>query len=231
MQIHSHDGGATWSILDDGRIVLHDVMRHASIDFRRYIRLDDDGAVRTKGEPKTAQLLLEEYGGYIELAATYSGIPAAWIGAMITIEANRIPGLLAYDPISLRDEDGQNFRNYRSRKHRVSAGLMQTLLSTAEFVQLDSVVFEMMAFDWTGARDELDLCDLCIPRTSIALGAAYMLRQVDEYGRDPVLLVGAYNAGGVYVTSKNPWRIRTYGYDRIPKFAAYHNDILEVLHG
>lgn len=225
---HQHDNGAAWWMLEDGRIVLDDVMRHASIDFRKYIRLDDDGAVRTKGNPRTVRILLEEYGEHIRDAARLTGLPASWIGAMITIEALRIPGLLAFDPISLRDEDGQGFAKYRTRKHRVSAGLMQTLLSTAELVQHDTVVREMVD-TWTGARGELDVCDLCIPRTSIALGAAYMLRQVEEHGRDPVLLVGAYNAGGVYSTSKNPWHIRTFGHDRIPKFAAYHNDLLEVL--
>lgn len=226
---HSHDNGASWSFLEDGRIVLDDVMRHASIAFRRYVRLDEDGAIRTKGEPKTARLLLEEYGEHIHDAARLTGLPGSWIGAMATIEANRIPGLLAFDPISLRDEDGQNFRSYRSRKRRVSAGLMQTLLSTAESVQHETVVREMWPHDFTGARGNLDLCDLCIPRLSIALGAAYMLEQINEFGRDPILLVGAYNAGAVYSTSRNPWRIRTFGHDRIPKFAAYHNDILEVL--
>lgn len=229
LEQRSHDSGATWRILDDGRIVLDDVLRLASGALRPLLTLDDDGAVRTKGDPRTARVLLEEYGEHIRDAAALTELPTAWIAAMVTIESKRIPGLLAFDPISLRDEDGSGFSKYRSRKNRVSAGLMQTLLSTAEDVQFDHVVLQMWSDAFNGPGGKLDLCDLCVPRLSIALGAAYMLRQVERFGRDPVLLVGAYNAGGVYSTSRNPWRIRTYGADRIPKFAAYHNDILSVM--
>jgi len=52
--------------------------------------------------------------------------------------------------------------------------------------------------------------------------------QADRYGLDPILIVAAYNAGGVYGDDSNPWNLRTYGLGRIPKFAAYVNDWLSL---
>lgn len=222
--------GAGWRILEDGRIVLEGGTAYASIALR--VTTDDDGAIRTRGEPATARTLLHEYGGHIERAAARFDLPASWVAAMVTIEAGRIPGTLSFDPISIADEDVRQsgletpLHRYRERPHRISAGLMQTLLSTA---RLEYHRRDLPFTDLYGPDGTLDLPDLCCPHRSLMLGAAYMRTQADRFGEDPVLLVGAYNAGGVYSTSDNPWRIRTYGYDRIPKFCAYHNDILEVL--
>lgn len=182
------------------------------------------------------QTLREEYGPAIEAASEVFRIPVAWIAGMIAIEAIRIPGTLSCDPISLRDEDyaagdvDRKLERYRDRPNRISAGLMQTLLSTARRMNRKHRLFgdDGCAGAAYGPSGTLDLVDLCVPERSILLGTAYMRHQVDEYEADPILIVGAYNAGGLYETSRNPWRIRTYGYDRVPEFAAYHNDWLAM---
>ena len=226
-----HKSGAGWRILDDGRIVLEHGVNDASIGFRQVLRLDADSAVRTRGEPVTARTLIDEYGPCIEAAAMVFGLPASWVAAMVTIEAVKIAGTPSFDPISIRDEDyaakkiSRELERYRDRPHRVSAGLMQTLLSTARLMQARHPIPGLLY----GAGGTLDLSDLCVPERSLYWGGAYMRYQADRFGADPVLLVGAYNAGGLYETTANPWRLRTYGRDRIAKFAAYHNDILEVL--
>lgn len=230
MKWHRHKGAAGWRILDDGRIVLEQGKQHVSLGARHLYYLDSDGAIRTRGAPATARTLLDEYGDRIEEAACAWQLPTSWVAAMVTIEAGRVPGTLSFDPISLADEDVRQgpqetpFHDYRARPHRVSAGLMQTLLSTAQ--QMLSTYGA--PFTPSGPRGALDLCDLTIPERSLWLGAAYMRHQADKFGDDPLLLVGSYNAGKLAETDKNPWNLRTFGRDRVAKFAAYHNDILAV---
>lgn len=228
--------GAGWRFLQDSRIVLEDGVGNASRELQRHLEIDDDGAIRTRGEPRTMTLLLEEYGSAIVAASMMCHIPTAWIAGMIAIEADRVPGTLSFDPISIRDEDhaagdvDRELHDYRARPHRVSAGLMQTLLSTARSMNDQHGWFgdDGPLGASYGPAGSLDLADLCVPERSILLGTAYMRHQVDRYDADPILIVGAYNAGGLYETSRNPWRIRTYGVDRIPKFVAYHNDWLAL---
>lgn len=223
-------GGAGWRVTPSGRIELENALANISPANRGAYRVDGEGALRTRGEPSTARVLLAEYGGAIKAAAQAHGVSWAVVAAMVTIEARRIPGTRSFDPVSLVDEDARAglievpFHRYRDRPRRVSAGLMQTLLSTARAMQ------DRYAPPWepVGAMGHLDLSDLCIPERSLWLGAAYIRHQMATYGSDPVLLVAAYNAGSLRETGKNPWHLRTYGRDRIPKFAAYHNDLLEV---
>lgn len=180
--------------------------------------------LRTKGKPLTMQTLQTEHGATIAAAAERFEIPEAWIAGMIAIEARRIPKTFHFDPISLRDEDDLRMVDYKTRPHRVSAGLMQTLLSTARSMAKKHDLQTTFA----GAETELDLGHLCVPDISITLGTAYMRHQADRYGLDPILIVAAYNAGGVYDDDSNPWNLRTYGLGRIPKFAAYVNDWLSL---
>ncbi|MBL8266840.1 peptidoglycan-binding protein [Steroidobacter sp.] len=98
---------------------------------------------------------------------------------------------------ALRKEPGCDLIDPERTPHRVSAGLMQTLLSTAR-----------------EARDQpqLRLNDLYVPKESIAAGAAYIWRQARTTRFDPPLVAAAYNAGGIYYnnSSTNPWRVRQY---------------------
>lgn len=220
-------GGATWNVSDTG-IWLESPEKFVGPELRRMLHQERvDGAlalIRTRGQPSTMQRLKQQYGELIDEAAQHFKLPAAWIAAMACIEAVRIPGSVELDRFSLRDEDGRKLADFDSRPNRVSAGLMQTLLSTARAMasRVD------LKPHFAGRPEQLDLGHLCVPRISLMLGAAYMRDRADAVGMDPIFLVGAYNAGGLYPSKDNPWNIRTYGRDRIPKFVAYHNDWLTL---
>ncbi len=62
------------------------------------------------------------------------------------------------------------FVDYKTRPHRVSAGLMKTLLSTARSM---AKKYDLQ-ITFAGAETELDLGHLCVPDISITLGTAYM---------------------------------------------------------
>lgn len=228
MITHQHKGGAKWAIMPNGGIALEDGLAHCSAGLRRMLTVAKNvkgfEVLRTTGTPTTMQTLKEQHGRAIREASREFDVPEHWIAGMIAIEAVRIKGTVEMDVFSLRDEDGRNFARYQERPRRVSAGLMQTLLSTARMM----AAFVDLCPLFAGDPEELDVGHLCVPAISIKLGTAYMAHQGNRYGADPVLLVGAYNAGGVYAGSKSPWNIRTYGQDRIPKFVAYANDWLAL---
>jgi len=100
-----------------------------------------------------------------------------------------------------------------------SVGLMQTLLSTANEVER-----------WLGLYGRaIDVDDLKSGEVSIMLGAGYLHLLSVKWGRDPVRLCVAYNAGGVYTSSRGAFRMRTYGEKRVESFAAWYNDAVAVL--
>lgn len=101
------------------------------------------------------------------------------------------------NPNALRKEPGCDLVDPERTPHRVSPGLMQTLLSTAREAR---------------SMPELRLNDLFNPKESIAAGAAYIWRQARTTRFDPPLVAAAYNAGGVYYNSgsANAWRLRQY---------------------
>ena len=130
---------------------------------------------------------------------------------------------MRFDPVSLRHEPG--FESDYETPHRVSAGLMQTLLSTAQ--QMAS------KHDMPVPSRARELYD---PRTSIMLGAAYCAHQREKYDDgvegfefDFVHLTGAYNAGGVYFNRDSPFRLRTYSPTRTERAIRWHNDACKVL--
>lgn len=213
----TNNGKNGWGLDASGRIILDT----KGVNLPTGI-VEKNGILTTKGDPKTMGTMRREYGELIGISSRFFDIPSAWIAGMITIEALRIKGTLSFDPISLRDEDGQDFAHWDKRPNRVSAGLMQTLVSTARQMAEKHNTHPV----WNGRPVSVDLGHLTIPEVSIFLGAAYMRDRADKYGMDPIKIVAAYNAGGVYADSGNPWNLRTYGLDRIPKFAAYTNDWL-----
>lgn len=101
------------------------------------------------------------------------------------------------NPRAKRLEPGCDTVDPERTPHRISIGLMQTLLSTAREAR---------------SMPSLRLDDLLIPKESIAAGAAYIWRQARITRFDPPLVAAAYNAGGVYYNSspQNAWRLRQY---------------------
>ena len=187
-----HSGGHGWRILPDGRI-----------------EIEDEGVVRTLGEPKSMRLMLDCYGIAIDEASCRFGVRKATIMAMIAIEAGRRDGLYF-------DEHAER---YESHIDQWSGGLMQTLERTANGVE--------DRFHLYGRR--VTRQDMKCSEMSIMLGVGYLAMLVESHTHDPVLLCAAYNAGGVYTTSKNRWNLRTYGDGRIDRFVAWYNDALAVM--
>ncbi len=92
---------------------------------------------------------------------------------------------------ALREEPG--YLDDQTTPHRVSPGLMQTLISTAREALADP---------------RLDRAALLRPEVSLAAGAAYIRRQAlggrQPTGFDPPLVAVGYNAGSLRV-ARNPW--------------------------
>lgn len=175
--------------------------------------VEGEGIVRTRGEPVTMRTLWDDYGSAIEDACGHLGVDTCLVASMMCIEAVRVRGTMHWDPRSLREEPG--YVSDRDTPHRVSPGLMQTLLSTAEDMRVKYGLYP----------EPQDREDLFVAARSIMLGTAYLAHQIERYGTDdPVLMCGAYNAGSIRSTTKNRWHIRTYGEGRIDKMLAYYND-------
>jgi len=193
MTFRRHKGGHGWRILEDGSI-----------------EVEGEGVPRTRGEPASMELLLDCHGIVIDATSCRFRIPKATIMAMIAKEAVRRDGLY-FEERSKRWEE-------RLGEH--SAGLMQTLVSTANAME--------RKFGLYGR--EIGIPDLFCPEVSIMLGVAYIRYQADRRGDvDPVLAQAAFNAGGVYETSKNRWNLRTHSPTRTDSFIAWHNDAIAVL--
>lgn len=182
------------------------------------IEVEGKGILRSPGEPVSMLRLWEDYGEYICAAGYELGAPVDVIAAMIPIEAVRIKGSLSFDPYSNRFEPG--YINDEQTPHRRSPGLMQTLISTA--AQMEKL------YGVTGGR-EVTTELLFDPYYSIMLGTAYLHHKAKRYGWDPPLLCGAYNAGGVYKSGENEFKIRTYGPQRMPSYIKWFNDFHAAL--
>ena len=174
---------------------------------------------RTRGEPKTMRLMLSDFGVQIyEAHEMFPQVSLPTICAVISLEAARIRPGLHLNPHSFRQE-----------KNDYSSGLMQTLSGTAK----------QMSKKYTLPVPYIDRESLTIPRVSILCGVAYLHDRAKRYrtldgmhkfgSTDGMLLQAAYNAGGLYKSQKNEWKIKTHGDDRTERFAQWHNDALAVL--
>ncbi|AGW13013.1 putative peptidoglycan-binding domain 1 protein [Megalodesulfovibrio gigas DSM 1382 = ATCC 19364] len=113
-----------------------------------------------------------------------------------------------------------------------SAGPMQTLASTARWV----ITAMKLPYDAHAiaphiqeqpatAPQALPLYD---PRVNIDIGTAEIKIRWDKTGSDPILVAAAYNAGGLYESDKNPWRLRSSG-DHLDRAAKWFGDACHFL--
>ena len=140
------------------------------------------------------------------------------------------------DVVSLRYERG--FIGVEDTPGLVSAGLMQTLVSTARAVALKYPDTAPRAR--SGAVRAPHVGDLLDPEQSLLWGAGYLAMLRDQYsgrikrltcdgepasGLDFLLATGAYNAGGIYhAATGNPFQIITYSDTRTIRGVEFHND-------
>lgn len=220
----SFRGGDRWRFLPDGRLVFEQGLKHVDDDAKAHFMLDRDGAIRTRGEPQTARQLRADYGDLITAAARRFRLSPALVASVCLCESGRIAGSFSRDPISIRFESG--YIDDETTPHRVSAGLMQTLLRTAR---------AMCDYTRWSPINPIDnkpriftRQDMYIPANSIFLGAAYLRYEADQNKTEDLLLLhGAYNSGNVYYKEALDLNITAYGGDhRFAKAAAYYNDWL-----
>ena len=189
----------------------------------------EEGFPRSKGDPISMYTLYKDYGYAIDAAAERFDLPNYLIMAMLGIEATRVRDDRShFDARSLRLEPG--YISDAKTPNKVSPGLMQTLISTAEWMNDKYDLYRT----YEGDREPLTREDLFIPSRSIMAGAAYLRHLTDRYEWEfpsLPLLCGAYNAGSIRYTDKNDYNILCYGPDRIDRAMAWYNDSLAVLGG
>ncbi|WP_158639122.1 transglycosylase SLT domain-containing protein [Elioraea rosea] len=186
-------GGQTWRLTSQGIVVG-----------------DETKARRSGGEPQTLTRIWRDFRAPIEKCAAAYGVPLELILATIATESGG-------NPNALREEPG--FTSDEATPHRVSPGLMQTLISTARGTLNDP---------------SIDRAKLLDPETSIRAGTAYIRQQARITNFDPPLVACAYNAGNCYPQegSDNPWRLRQYPIGtgkHADRFVAWFGDALEVV--
>jgi hypothetical protein len=152
------------------------------------LSIDGETTLGTAGEPETVRRVWREYGRSTEQWCTSAGVPVELVIATICTESGG------------RADAERLERGYSSdheSPHRVSLGLMQTLISTARD---------------TLEMPEIDRAWLLNPDNSIRAGTAYIAKQARVTGFDPPKVACAYNAGGLYPQTGpgNRWKMRQF---------------------
>jgi hypothetical protein len=167
-----HPDGVAWRLTADG--------------------IEVDGVLEEPGraEAALAARVLAERADAIAAASARFVVPAELVVATICTESSG-------DAAARRFEPGCDLRDPARTPHRVSAGLMQTLLSTAREALDDPAV---------------TLDALGNPTLSIRAGMAYIRRQAAATRFDPPLVACAYNAGSLRYQGSpgNRWRLVQY---------------------
>lgn len=216
---HNPKGGCLWRYDADGVSVK-----------------DQSGAavlLRTRGEPITCRTILKLMGDEIRAASRRHGVPEPLIVMTIAVETGRFrkfaftgPQTFRWEPgIEVRDVDPPVVGDY-------SAGAMQILGSTARWL----IRSQQLGYDPLVIAPVFRECPDPPPSVhplydnavNIDIGTAAIRQRWKTTNDDPILVAAAYNAGGLYKSSKNAWRIRCTG-DHLDRAAAYYGDACAVL--
>lgn len=175
----------------------------------------ETGARRSAGQPRTVAACWALHRAALEAAAQRFLVPVELLVATACTESGGRAD-------AVREEPG--FTDDVGTPHRVSPGVMQTLISTAR--------------EALGDRT-LDRARLLDPMVSAMAGAAYIRRQARAArlptGYDPPLVGIAYNAGSLRPTrdATDPWGLvqtrRGSGAWHADSFSAFFGDALAVL--
>lgn len=165
---------------------------------------------RTAGEPATMRRIWGEFGEPVRYYADAYDVPCELILATIATESGGNPAACRLEPGYVSDE---------ATPHKVSPGLMQTLLSTARGVLRDPGLTRSF---------------LLTPAGSIHAGTAYIDRQRTKTFLDPPLVAAAYNAGGLYYQGgkSNRWKMKQYPIgtgEHVDRWVRWFGDAMAVL--
>ena len=175
---------------------------------REGIAIAGEEALRRSASPRIAAACWAPHRAALEAAARRFAVPAELLLATACTESGGRAD-------AVREEPG--FTSDAATPHRVSAGLMQTLISSAREALGDA---------------KLDRAALLDPGTSAMAGAAFIARQSRVTGFDPPLVAIAYNAGSLRPgrDALDPWGLvqtrRGNGQWHADAFCAFFNDAL-----
>ncbi len=215
---------------------------HARFNGRRW-RVDANGVytkelgggtapMRTDGEPVTMRRIWALFGSAILAASRRHALPPALIMMVIATETAAYrnygftgPFTFRWEPhVKVNDVTPNVFGDY-------SVGPMQILATTARWViaaqRLDYDAFRTAPV-FERRPEPPQALPLYDPAANIDVGCAVMKQRWAQSGDDPVLVAAAYNAGGVYASEDNPWRIRCYG-NHLDRAAQWYGDACFVL--
>ncbi len=183
---HQFENSVKWSLTENGLKVNGEILG-------------------TRGALVTVPRVWNQYGESVRYWAEHYTIPVELLIATICTESRGKADAVRTEPGWLSDQE---------TPHRVSAGLMQTLLSTARQALGDSSIDRNWLID---------------PANSVRAGAAYIHQQRLITRLDPPKVASAYNAGGLYVNrgANNSWKMRQYplGTGRhVDRFNLWFND-------
>jgi hypothetical protein len=187
--------------------------RGRSVEWRMQkegIAIDHQEPERTAGEPSTVQRVWKEFGDAITRWSKHYKVPAEIILATICTESGGKSFAYLEEPGYLSDAE---------TPHRVSMGLMQTLISTARLAV---------------GRSDVDRQWLMDPDNSIQAGTAYISSQFKQTGFDPPKVACAYNAGRILFNDSptNHWKMKQYPIGtgaHADRFVKWFNDFYAVL--
>jgi murein DD-endopeptidase MepM/ murein hydrolase activator NlpD len=174
------------------------------------IEVDGSGVERTKGEPKTVKRIWESFGDSINRWAEHFQVPCVLIVATIATETGGKSDSIRIEPGYVSDQE---------TPHRVSPGLMQTLISTARSTLNDK---------------NIDSSWLLVADNSIKAGTSYIAEQKGKTGFDPPKVACAYNAGSVIKNTgpENRWKMKQFPIGKgnhCDRFVEWFNDAVAVL--
>ena len=168
---HAYQNSVSWSLSGQGLLIDNDSIPQGS-----------------GGEPKTIARVWSQYSSPLTHWSTELKVPVELIIATICTESSG-------NQNAVREEPG--FIDEVRTPHKISPGLMQTLISTARAAL---------------NKDDIDKAWLLNPSNSIQAGTAYIAGQWKQTHFDPPKVACAYNAGGIYHndSARNRWKMRQY---------------------
>lgn len=173
------------------------------------VRIENAPPETTGGRPQTVERVWRTYGpSFVRWCKAYD-VPVELAIATACTETSG-------DHTKTREEPG--YVSDEQTPHKVSPGLMQTLISTARGALAGEVPAEQIDRAWLLSADN-----------SIRAGVKYIAQQGRKTQFDPPKVACAYNAGDVYENQSpdNRWKMRQYPIgsgEHADRFVRWFND-------
>ncbi len=220
-------GSTSWHSMFSGQEWRHD-------DEGVYLRSAENRPLRTPGAPTTCQLILDLYGPAIHKASIDHTISPELIVMTIATETAFArnehftgPKTFRWEPhVEVKDVTPNTFGDY-------SAGPMQTLATTARDVirrvglgYPDPFAIAPYIEQEPARRPSQN--PLYDGDPNVDIGTAEIRTRTSRTGTDPILVAAAYNSGGLYRSTQNPWRLRSAN-DHLDRAAKWFGDACFVM--